>query len=105
VNYKDLLTLIIIFLIVLALGLRLAETGVYSTMGLARKPASFDFCFDPRTRSYDISIMGVHRQFAATFKIADFYADKKMFSIKISGRDITLYPLINLGIVFKRGKS
>jgi len=97
VIYKDLLTLIIIFLIILAMGLRLAETGVYSTMGLDMKPASFDFCFDPRTRSYDISLMGKNLQFAATFKIADFYADKKMFSIKISGRDITLYNLVNLG--------
>lgn len=101
--YKDLLTLIIIFLIVLALGLRMAEEGVYSTMGLDKKPASFDFAFNVRDRTYDLSILGRHWQFTSILKITDFYADRKKISIKFLGKDIEFHPLINLGLKFKSG--
>lgn len=104
-NYKDLLTLIIIFLLVLAQGLRMAEAGVYSTMGLDMRPASFDFDFDLQSRVYDISFMGMRRQFTGTFKIADFYADKKIICIKFSGMDFTVHPLIDLGFILKSGTN
>ena len=95
--------MIIIFLIVLAMGLRAAEEGVYATMGIDKRPASFDFDFDARDRSYDFFILGRHWQFAITFKIADFYADRKKVNIRISGRDIKFHPLVNLGFKFKSG--
>ncbi|MCR4429833.1 MAG: hypothetical protein NUV45_02300 [Tepidanaerobacteraceae bacterium] len=81
----------------------MAEAGVYTMMGLDKKPDSFDFDFDFQSRVYEISLMGARRQFYGTFKIADFYADKKLVRIKLSGRDFTLHPLIDLGFILKSG--
>ncbi|MDI3481158.1 MAG: hypothetical protein PWQ97_813 [Tepidanaerobacteraceae bacterium] len=101
VRYKDFFTVIIIFLFVMILGLRAAEAGVYSMMGIDKKPESFDFNFDFQNRVYDFSILGVHRQFALTVKVADFYADKKTVRIKFKGKDFTIHPLIEMGFVLK----
>ena len=55
--YKDLITLIIIFFLLLALGVRIAEQGLYETMGLDLRPKSFDFDFQ-RDRVYSFTILG-----------------------------------------------
>lgn len=102
-NYNDLLTLIIIFLIVLTLGLRLAEEGVYSTMGIDKRPTSFDFYLDVSDRHYELCFLGNTFSLKKTFKIANFYADRRMIIIKTPQHELTLYTLIPTGLKLNSG--
>ncbi|WP_422444109.1 histidine kinase [Thermoanaerobacterium sp. DL9XJH110] len=102
--YKDLITLIIVFLIILVLGLRIAEEGVYSTMGLDVGPRSF--AFEIRDdRSYGISILGKKINLRSVYRIGDFYADRGRISIEIAGRKYSFCPMVKAGFPPMRGHN
>jgi len=99
-NYKDMMTIIIIFLIFTILGVRTAEGGMYYIMGLEMTPESFDFnVFNDH--SYVFNVMGKDYMFQKLYKIGDFYADRYRIILNVNGKKIKLNPIIYTGVSLK----
>jgi len=94
-NYKDLLTLIIIFLMVLTLGLRTAEQGVYSTMGIETRPQIFDLDYHS-DGVYNLNIMGKNFELDKKYKIGDLNIIDRLITLKINEKEIKFSPIISL---------
>jgi len=94
-DYNDLLTLIIIFLVVLTLGLRTAEQGVYSTMGIETRPKTFDLDYY-RDGVYNVNIMGRNFELDKKYKIGDLNISNELIILKFNGKEIKFSPLISL---------
>lgn len=97
-NYRDLFTLIIIFIIVLIIGLNFAEKGVYSAMGLDSPPQSFNFRMN-KNRDYHICILGKDFTYNKAYKIGEIYGNKRSLHIKIANKKIHLTPMVNAKII------
>ena len=93
-NYKDLLTLVIILSILVFTGLRIAEQGLYTTMGINQELRTFNFKI-VGDRNYDVWVLGKNLSFQKTYKIGDFYADKATIYLKMQGRQFYINPLIS----------
>lgn len=98
--YKDFMTLIIIFVIILTLGIRIAEKGLNVTMGLDIRPKSFnvDILGD---RVYNFTVLGNNLKLQRYYKIGNIFADKGHLTMKINGKKIKLNSLIPTGVMLK----
>ncbi|MCG0274771.1 MAG: hypothetical protein L5655_01230 [Thermosediminibacteraceae bacterium] len=85
----DLIALFLVFVVVLALGLRMAEEGVYSIMGLDTDPLTFDLKVLPGGQ-YDFCILGSRFSLKQTLKLGEFYADRRRVDIRIGGLNISV---------------
>jgi len=98
--YKDLITLIIIFIILLTIGIRIAELGLYETMGLDLKPKSFDFDFQ-RDRVYRFVVLGNSLKLQKNYKVGNVVVCKGNISIIINGKRFTINSIISTGVTLK----
>lgn len=99
-NYKDLISLLIIFILFLALGIRLAEQGVNSTMGLDLLPKSFSVSISKK-QVYTFCVLGKSYEIQRTMKIGEIYAGRQQIAININGKKIIINTLIYTGVPFK----
>ncbi|NLZ52024.1 MAG: histidine kinase [Thermoanaerobacteraceae bacterium] len=97
--YKDLITLIIIFVILLTIGVRIAEKGLYDTMGLDLRPKSFDFDFQS-DRVYSFTVFGNSLKLQKYYRIGDIFAHKGHLSLVINGKKISINSLVPTGFFF-----
>jgi len=98
--YKDLVTLIIIFVILLTIGVRAAEMGLYATMGLDLQPKSFDFVFQ-RDRLYSFTVFGNSLELKKFYKVGNILASKGNISIVVSGKSFTINSIIPTGVMLR----
>lgn len=94
-NYKDFFTLMIIFLLVLTLGLRVAEQGVYSTMGIETRPRTFDLDFN-KNGVYNINLLGKNIELNKIYKIGELDITDRWVTLKFLDRQIQFCPVISL---------
>ncbi|TYP54991.1 hypothetical protein [Thermosediminibacter litoriperuensis] len=92
---KDLFTLFLIFAVVLVLGLRFAEEGVYSTMGLDITPMTFNLKILP-DGTYDFFILGRRFSLRQLLRVSDFYADRRKVDIRIAGLNISVPNMVRV---------
>ncbi|HQA59690.1 MAG: histidine kinase [Tepidanaerobacteraceae bacterium] len=98
--YKDLITLIIIFFLLLALGVRIAEQGLYETMGLDLRPKSFDFDFQ-RDRVYSFTILGNSLEVKKYYQVGNIVACREKIDVTINGKSFTINPIIPTGVMMR----
>jgi hypothetical protein len=98
--YKDLITLIIIFIILLTIGIRIAEKGLYDAMGLDLRPRSFDFDFES-DRIYSFTVLGNSLKLQKYYKIGNIFAYNGQISFIINGRRFTFNSIIPTGVMLK----
>ena len=98
--YKDFITILIIFVILLSLGIRIAEKGLNATMGLDIRPRSFDFVILD-DRLYNFILLGNSFKLQRYYKIGDVFADKGCIRLNINGKKIKLNSLIPTGVMLK----
>lgn len=94
-NYRDVITLSIILLILIFTGLRIAEEGLNTTMGINREPRVCNLTIN-HLRGYDIWLLGKKVYLQKTIKLADFYADRQYLCITWKGQSFMLSPWISL---------
>ena len=98
-KYKDLITLLIIFFVFTISGVRIAEEGMYSVMGLEIEPKSFCYIF--KDHSHTFEIMGKHYTLQRLHKIGEFYADRYKITLDLNGKKVSFSPLIYTGVSLK----
>jgi hypothetical protein len=98
--YKDIIILLIIFVILLTLGIRIAEKGLNAIMGLDIGPRSFDFAI-LGDRVYNVTVLGNSIKLQRYYKIGDIFADKGCLSLNINGKKIKFNSLIPTGVMLK----
>ncbi len=99
--YKDIITILIIFVIFLSLGIRIAEKGLNATMGLNIRPKSFDFAI-LSDRVYNVTVLGNSIKFQRYYRIGDIFASKGIINININGKNIRINSIIPAGVMPKR---
>lgn len=99
-EYRDIVTIFILFTFALTAGLRVAERGVAHTMGIDPTPQSFSFLLDS-TQKYNIVLMGKNIKLQKVLKIGDFYANRKKIKLFISGKNFSINPILNIGLSLK----
>ncbi|HHV18031.1 MAG TPA: histidine kinase [Thermoanaerobacterales bacterium] len=99
--YKDLITILIIFVIFLSLGIRIAEKGMNTIMGLDIRPKSFDFVI-LSDRVYNVIVLGNSIKLQKYYKIGDIFAGKGIINLNINGKKIKLDSIIPAGVMPKR---
>ncbi|MGI6485098.1 MAG: histidine kinase [Tepidanaerobacteraceae bacterium] len=97
---KDLITLVIIFTIILAIGVSVAETRVNSSLGLDVRPKSISFFVDKK-RNYEICLLGRRYEFESLIKIGEIHAGKEFINIQVADKRIFLPHLIKTGLNLK----
>ncbi|HHY70947.1 MAG TPA: histidine kinase [Thermoanaerobacterales bacterium] len=98
--YKDLMKLLIIFIIFLSLGIQVAEKGLNDTMGLDIRPRSFDFIIlDDRV--YNFTVLGNSFKLQRYYKIGDIFADKGCITLNINGKMFKLNSVIPTRVMLK----
>ena len=98
--YKDLITLIIIFILLLTMGIRIAEKGLYNTMGLDLKPQSFDFDFQD-DRVYSFTVLGNNIKLQKYYKVGNIVAYRGQISFVINGKTFTINSMIPTGVMLQ----
>jgi hypothetical protein len=91
---KDLLTIVIIFMIILTIGINIVEERVNLSLGLDVKPKSFYF-FISDDRKYEFCIMGHHYMFEGLHKVGEIHAGKTFIDIEVADKKISFSPLID----------
>jgi len=102
--YKDLITIIIIFTILLTIGVRIAELGLYKTMGLDLKPKSFNFDFQS-DRVYSFTIIGNRLELKKYYKVGNILASKGNISIVVNGKRFAINSIIPTGVVLQESMN
>ncbi len=97
---KDLITIIIIFMIILTIGINIVEERVNSSLGLDVKPKSFYF-FVSGDRKYEVCIMGHHYIFEGLRKVGEIHANGTFIDIEIAGKKLFFSHLIDTRINLK----
>ncbi|MCG1012696.1 histidine kinase [Tepidanaerobacter sp. GT38] len=98
--YKDLITLVIIFILLLTIGVRVAEKGLYNTMGLDLRPQSFDFDFQ-EDRVYSFTVLGSNIKLQKYYKIGNMVACRGQISFMINGKTFTINSMIPTGVMLQ----
>ncbi len=102
--YKDLITLIIIFTILLTIGVRVAEKGLYDTMGIDWRPQSFDFDFQ-EDRVYRFTLLGNSVKLQNYHKIGNIVAYRGHISFIVNGKTFTINSIIPTGVMLREGPN
>lgn len=99
-NYKYIVTMLIIFMVLFSIGVHMTEKGLNKIMGLDIESRSFDLTILDE-RQYKFTILGEKIKIQRYYKVCDFCVDSGYLSLGVNEKKIKFNSLIPTGLLLK----